>query len=156
MNIQGWFPLRKCSLLQMAQMVKNLPAMWETQVWSMGRIPWRRKRQPTPVFLPGESRGQRSLVGYSPWGCKQLDRTEQISKHTHTPTSFPPAYPECGFLERSLKMISISHPSVYPFYLKTFPIWQMKKYFLKIIWRTNSTELLGNPSCFVCNITNGH
>ena len=33
-----------------------------------GRIPWRRKWQPTPVFLPGQSHGQRSLVGYSPWG----------------------------------------------------------------------------------------
>ena len=37
---------------------------------------WRRKWRPTPVFLPGESRGQRSLVGYSPWGCKESDPTE--------------------------------------------------------------------------------
>ena len=36
----------------------------------VGKTPWRRKWQPTPVFLPGESRGQRSLVGYSPWGHK--------------------------------------------------------------------------------------
>ena len=35
---------------------------------SVGKIPWRRKGQPNPVFLPGESHGQRSLVGYSPWG----------------------------------------------------------------------------------------
>ena len=42
--------------------------------------PWRRKWQPTPVFLPGKFHGQRSLVGYSPWGCKELDMTE----HTHT------------------------------------------------------------------------
>ena len=34
------------------------------------RLPWRRKWQPTPVFLPGESHGQRSLVGYSAWGAK--------------------------------------------------------------------------------------
>ena len=40
------------------------------------KIPWRRKWQPTPVFLPGESRGQRSLVGYSPWGHKESDTTE--------------------------------------------------------------------------------
>ena len=39
-------------------------------------IPWRRKWQPTPVFLPGKSYGQRSLAGYSPWGCKELDTTE--------------------------------------------------------------------------------
>ena len=42
-------------------------------VW---KIPWRRKWQPTPVFLPGKSHGQRSLAGYSPWGCKELDTTE--------------------------------------------------------------------------------
>ena len=40
------------------------------------KIPWRRKWQPTPVFLPGESRGQRSLAGYSPYGCKESDTTE--------------------------------------------------------------------------------
>ena len=34
----------------------------------LGRFPWRRAWQPTPVFLPGESHGQRSLAGYSPWG----------------------------------------------------------------------------------------
>ena len=37
---------------------------------------WRRKWQPTPVFLPGESLGQRILVGYSPWGHKELDMNE--------------------------------------------------------------------------------
>ena len=40
------------------------------------KIPWRRAWQPTPVFLPGESHGQRSLAGYSPWGCKESDTTE--------------------------------------------------------------------------------
>ena len=43
------------------------------------KIPWRRKWQPTPVFLPGESHGQGSLVGYSPWGYKELDTIEQLS-----------------------------------------------------------------------------
>ena len=38
-----------------------------------------KKRQPTPVFLPGELHGQRSLADYSPWGCKELDMTEQLS-----------------------------------------------------------------------------
>ena len=42
----------------------------------VGEIPWRRKWQPTPVFMPGKSHGQRSLVGYSPWGHKELNRTE--------------------------------------------------------------------------------
>ena len=39
------------------------------------RFPWRRKWQPTPVFLPGESHGQRSLAGYSLWGHKETDTT---------------------------------------------------------------------------------
>ena len=41
----------------------------------VGKIPWRRKWQPTLVFLPGKSHGRRSLAGYSPWGCKELDTT---------------------------------------------------------------------------------
>ena len=40
------------------------------------KTPWRRKWQPTPVFLPGESHGQRSLESYSPWSCKEVDLTE--------------------------------------------------------------------------------
>ena len=47
-------------------------------VW---KIPWRRKWQPTPVFLPGESHGQTSLEGYSPWGHKESDRTEQLNNN---------------------------------------------------------------------------
>ena len=46
------------------------------------KIPWRRKWQPIPVFLPGESHGQRSLVDYSPWGWKESDLTE----HSRTKT----------------------------------------------------------------------
>ena len=40
------------------------------------KIPWTRKWQPTPVLMPGESNGQRILVGYSPWGCKESNMTE--------------------------------------------------------------------------------
>ena len=46
----------------------------------VGKIPWWRKALPTPVFLPGESLGQRSLAGYSPYGHKELDMTE-ATKH---------------------------------------------------------------------------
>ena len=45
----------------------------------LGRSPGGGKWQPTPVFLPGESHGQRSLVGYSPWGCKELEMTERLT-----------------------------------------------------------------------------
>ena len=50
------------------------------------KIPWRRKQQLTPLFLPGKFHGQRSLVGYSPWGHKQSNTTEGLSTHTHTHT----------------------------------------------------------------------
>ena len=55
----------------LAQLVKDLSAMQETRFdpWVV-KIPWRRKWQPTPVFWPGESHGQTSLAGYSPWGRK--------------------------------------------------------------------------------------
>ena len=43
---------------------------------------WKRKWQPTPVFLPGKSHGQKSLMSYSPWGCKEPDTTEQLNHHT--------------------------------------------------------------------------
>ena len=47
----------------------------------VGKIPWRRRWQSTPVLLPGKSHGQRSLVGYSPWGRKELDTTERLHFH---------------------------------------------------------------------------
>ena len=40
------------------------------------KIPWRRRPDPTPIFLPGEFHGQRTLVGYRPWGCKESDTTK--------------------------------------------------------------------------------
>ena len=67
-----------------AQMAKHPPAVQETWVhlW-VGKIRWRRKWQPTLVFLAGESRGQRSLVGHSPWGHKESHTTERQNMHTH-------------------------------------------------------------------------
>ena len=47
------------------------------------KILWRRTWQPTPVFLSGESQGQRSLVGYRPWGQKESDMTGHLHTHTH-------------------------------------------------------------------------
>ena len=57
----------------MAQIVKNTPAMHETWVRSLDWEDPLEKRIPTPVFLPGKSHGQRSLVGYSPWGHKESE-----------------------------------------------------------------------------------
>ena len=59
----------------------------------VGKIPWKRTWQPTPVCVPGKSHRQRSLEGYSPWGCKEPDTTEatkcvceRARTHTHTHT----------------------------------------------------------------------
>ena len=77
-NLSATMYHRRTSLL--AQMAKNLPAVWETQVQSLGQEdPLEKGMQLTPVFLPGEFRGQRSLVGYSPWGLKESDMTEQLT-----------------------------------------------------------------------------
>ena len=68
-------------------MVKNLTASARRcrkhgfDPW-VGKLPWKKKWQPTPVLLPGESHGQWSLVGYSPWGCKELDKTERLNNST--------------------------------------------------------------------------
>ena len=67
----------------------NLVSMWNecncAVVWHSLALPffgiWRRKWQPTPVLLPGKFCGWRSLVGYSPWGRKELDTTEGLHFH---------------------------------------------------------------------------
>ena len=51
----------------------------------VGKIPWRRKRQPAPVSFPGEFHGRRSLAGCNPWGLEESDTTERLT-HTHTHT----------------------------------------------------------------------
>ena len=54
-----------------SSVVNNLPANARIVKW-VGKIPWRKKWQPIPVFLPGEPYGQRCLVGYRPWGSKRV------------------------------------------------------------------------------------
>ena len=103
MNIQDWFPLGLTCLTSLqskglswsdsymipgSSMVKNSPANaggvgdvgW-IPGW-VGKIPWRRKWQPTQVSLTEKSNGQRSLVGYSPWVCKESDVIEQAQKQS--------------------------------------------------------------------------
>ena len=63
-----------------AQRLKRLLALWKTWVRSLGQEDPLEKEMAThsSIFVPGESHGQRSLVGYSPWGCKESDTTEQL------------------------------------------------------------------------------
>ena len=62
-------------------MIKKIRLQWGRPGFDpwVGKIPWRKAWQLTPVFLPGEPQGQRSLSGYSPWGHKGLDMTERLS-----------------------------------------------------------------------------
>ena len=71
-----WWLSSKRIHLQCRRHKRNRFSPW------FGKIPWRRVSQPTPVFLPGKSRGQRSLTGYSPQGRRESDTTE-VTLHTH-------------------------------------------------------------------------
>ena len=79
---------------QVALAVKNLPAnvrdakRLRFDPW-LGKIPWGRKWQPTPVFLPGKFHRQRSLAGYSPWGHRESDTTEQLSRPQEMSCIYP-------------------------------------------------------------------
>ena len=85
---------RQCAIVasQVTLVVENLPANARDMgsIPRLGKAPGKRKWQPTPVFLPGESHGQRILVGYSPWAHKESDITEHVCvpahgcAHTHT------------------------------------------------------------------------
>ena len=90
-------------------MVKNLSRKPGFKSW-VGKIPWRREWLPTPVFLPGEFHGQRSLTSYSPWGRKESDMTEQLTLSTTL----------TGYLVLSLSADLC--PSLFPEHLSLFPL----------------------------------
>ena len=74
-----------CQASLVTETVKNLPAMQETQVRSLGwEDPLEKEWQPTPVFLPGKSHGQRSLAGYSTCGCTESNMTEWLTNMCST------------------------------------------------------------------------
>jgi len=91
-----------------SSVVKNPPAMqWPGfDPWA-GKVPWRRKWPPIPVFLPGKSRGQRSLVGYSPWVTKS--RTWQWLTHTHAQSKglFEPGFVSCGTFQEVKQAVGV-------------------------------------------------
>ena len=97
-QIDLWETLFFIEDVWVVHLVNNLPAIAGNMFhpW-VGMIPWRRKWQPSPGFLPGQSREQRSLVVYSPEGGKELDTTE----HAHTQYVSSCAFRQ-SFLGRSL------------------------------------------------------
>ena len=93
----------------MAQMVKNMPAMQEIQfIPRLGRSSGEENGLPNPAFLPGKSHGQRSLAGYSPWGCKKSDTTERLTfSISRVPTVSPIHLPKAiSFLYDDLLLLS--------------------------------------------------
>ena len=91
-------------------MVKNPPANAGDEsdtgwfdAWG-GKISWRRAWQPTPIFLPGESHGQRSLVGYSPWGLRESGTTIETEHwcSLHTASIIVLPFPKCYNAESPL------------------------------------------------------
>ena len=86
-SVEGWgcVPSLLFTWGLVVQTVKRLPAMRETRVRFLGwEDPWRRKWQSTPELFAGKSHGWRSLIGYSPWGCKESDTTERFHFHFQT------------------------------------------------------------------------
>ena len=124
-----------------------------------GSSPWRRAWQPSPVFLPGKSRGQRSLAGYSPWGHKESDMTKLNESardgfchtltcigHRHTcvpfllnPASHLPPYPFQVFTEHQLWVLCIRHQTS-PGYFRRGPR-------RELLWVWGSSNHLGQLIC---------
>ena len=110
---------------------------------SSWKIPWKRKWQTTPVFLPGKSHGQRTLVGYSPQGCKESDMTERLNSNS---SSVPyvggntlTLKKVLGWPTSSFKLFcTISVPSSVPFMKK--PDWTFRPAeYLPFTWNSNLT-----------------
>ena len=81
------------------------------EISKISKIPWRRKWQPTPVFLPGKSHGQRSLAGYCPWGCRV--RHDLATKQHHNRVVTSEVTMECIII-RNMLQCSISESSFPP------------------------------------------
>ena len=100
--------------------------MWETWVEKVdplvGKIFWRRAWQPTPVFLPREFHGQRSLEGYSPWGRKELDTTEQLSTAQHSTASCKNTMGgKCVLWRKGISVHKQAVPLIIIFFLPNIP-----------------------------------
>ena len=98
----------------------------------VGKIPWRRKWLLTPVFLPGESHGQRSLTGYSPWGREESDTTEWLT------LSLSLNNLTLSTLLESFSSASITKSDDHPNYLS--PIWHLGTSRSKMIWESKGRQ----------------
>ena len=116
--------------------------MQETWVQSLGREdPWRRKWQPTPVFLPGKFHGQRSLEGYSPWGHKKnqtwLNNNNNLTKQLNN-NNFRTCPKMCANKVYYLRMMKQAKKKT-----------NLKFFLVKISWKTNKTIIC--PGIYIKN-----
>ena len=81
--------------------VKNPPANAGNAGDPGSKIPWSRKWQLVPVFLPGKFHGQRSLMDCGPWGHREAGTAERLSTHTHTP---PPPHTPTHHIDKALNI----------------------------------------------------
>ena len=93
----SWCQISGCKSFPCGSVLNNAPANAGDAglILGLGIFPWSRNWQPTPVFLLGKFHGQRSLAGYSPWGCRESNTTE----HTHTLGLLTSQEPRCLQLE---------------------------------------------------------
>ena len=101
--------------------------MQETLVQSLGQEDPLEKGQPTPVFLPGESHGERSLVGYSPWGRTELDTNEWLT-HTHR------ADVRLRLINPHYWGNAIPNSTRYPMIYEVVPFWPVEAETIWVLW----------------------
>ena len=113
MNRYSSFPLAILHMVGFSRWLRGKESTCMGSIPGLGRFPWRRKWQPIPVFFPGKSHGQRSLVGYSPWGLKRVRHdwaTKQQSVCMSVPLSqfIPPSpSPLCPYIQSLHLCLSI-------------------------------------------------
>ena len=128
-------------------LVKNLPAVQETWVQSLGREdPWRKEWQPTSVFLLGKSHGERSLAGYSLWGRKELDTTEQWNHH-HGPRT--EALGETNAAYTLIRMFSLRNCCIIHFCCLSFvtAAWTVSVCVRDVCVCLYVCSIISNPAC---------
>ena len=111
----------------------------------VGKIPWRRKWQASPVFLPGKSQGQRSLAGYTPWGHKESDTTELASAFSCQEQSLPARISgrPLEAPENQPVAFFVTHPSLFYTHPFTFDILDFP-----LLWISLFSQVLCFPNSF--------
>ena len=101
------------------------------------KIPWRMKWQPTTVFFPGKSQGQRSLDGYSPWGCTESENCTQSEKTQWV--SIHECKPSCQLLDPELSFSRMCQPSFWNVNSKQYRALSISQF----LWEGRSLAYLG-------------